>query len=122
MPPQSSTRLRIAAVCLFAAVFMRVSSAHADDRPESGSVGISALVQSSQLDLLLPIWSGDRFVIAPTFSVISVGSAFTDIGFGALFRIYFRGAKAAPYLGARASVLTLRLRGGSAVDCGNFRR
>ena len=67
-------------------------------------VGISALLQDTQLDILLPIWAGSKFVIAPGISFVST-DARQDFGLGLAFRIYVRKDKAAPYFGVRFAAL-----------------
>lgn len=70
-------------------------------QPRQGQVGISASLQSLQLDFALPIWAADRLVVAPSIGFISASDQAKDIGLAAAFRYYIARQKLSPYVGVR---------------------
>ena len=97
------------ATIVFALVLLTVAaaSASAQEYGRPGKFGLSAAVQAEQLDLLIPIWAGEKLVIVPAVSVQHVSDAATDFGFGLGLRYMFKEGKARPYLGFRAGILML---------------
>jgi hypothetical protein len=77
--------------------------------------GLSASIQGGQLDIILPIWAGDKVVIAPAFNFVYVEDAGVDVGIGIVPRFYLQMDKVAPYVGGRAGAF-LGLPSGSAED------
>ena len=82
---------------------MAVSAANAEDR--TGMVGLSASIQESQLDIMLPIWASPRVVVTPSVSVIRVSDVVSDFGAGLMIRVNVQTGDAVPYLGARFGML-----------------
>lgn len=68
-------------------------------------IGISALVQDGQYDILLPLVLSSSIVIAPAIGIASVSDAGTDIGLGVVTRFYLNDSKVKPFLGGRAGVM-----------------
>jgi len=64
-------------------------------------IGLSALITTSQLDILVPIWVAEKIVLAPALSTQFVQDAGSDIGIGLVPRYYFKTEKLAPYIGGR---------------------
>ena len=79
-----------------------VLNAHAQS---TSAIGISASIQSSQFDILVPIWLGNHFSISPAVGLVWVKDGTTDIRFAIAPRYYFYKEKFAPYVGARVGVL-----------------
>ena len=103
----NTRRIGTFTMCLVLVCVVPVGVILADELPDVGSVGISALMQSSQLDIILPIWIGQQMVLAPSFSLSRAGSTFYDYGIGGVFRYYIRRSKAAPFIGVRGVLLVL---------------
>lgn len=70
-----------------------------DTLPQKGAAGLSATFQGQQLGLLIPIWTGNNFVIAPAIDFAYAESAATEIGIGIRARYYITKAKVSPYIG-----------------------
>ena len=88
------------------AVLVALGSHTANSQESQGTkVGISASVQTTQFDILVPIWTSDRFSIAPAFGFVWVEEGGTDFRFALVPRFFFRKDKVAPYLGLKAGVL-----------------
>ncbi len=83
------------------------ATAIADDVIEHGRIGLSASLQGGQLDILLPSWLSNEFVIIPAFGLTHVADAADDIRVGVAFRYNFRKGTSVPYLGARFAFLML---------------
>jgi len=78
-----------------------------DSAKNEKKFGISAALQTSQLDLSFPIWPGSSVVIIPSISVVSVSDVATDIGFGLGLRYNLNTTEAVPYIGVRGAALIL---------------
>ncbi|UCD64486.1 MAG: hypothetical protein JSW34_03360 [Candidatus Zixiibacteriota bacterium] len=90
-----------------AVVLVTILTAQATIAQEETGVrefGISAAVQSGQLDLMFPIWTSPKFVTVPSVYFAKMSDIGTDLGFGLLLRLNLRDTKAVPYLGFRAAV------------------
>ena len=70
-------------------------------------VGISAVLQTDQLDLLVPVWTSESFVVRPSISFAHVSDFATEFGIGMGFRGNLRKDDAVPYLGAQVVILVL---------------
>ena len=81
----------------------------AEESFDHGRFGLAASIQSNQLDISIPLWLSERFVISPVVSAayIADGLSYSDFGVGALFRYNMRTGRAVPYIGARAGVVIL---------------
>ncbi len=67
-------------------------------------IGISTIIQGSQIDLLVPIKT-ESFSIAPSFGLLWAQDGGTDIHLGIIPRFYLTHGKAKPYLGGRVGIL-----------------
>lgn len=65
--------------------------------------GLSASIQSEQMDISIPIWVGERATIAPAVSILHVEDGGTDIGTGIVPKFYARMNKIAPFFALRAA-------------------
>jgi hypothetical protein len=83
-----------------------LGSAAAQDNDMAGRKGLTASLQSSQLDIMVPIWVGGKTVVAPVIQFTKISDAVTDYGFGLAFRSYFNQNETRPYLGLRAAMMT----------------
>ena len=79
----------------------------ADSAKSEKKFGISAALQTAQLDLSFPIWPGSSIVIIPSISIVNVSDVATDFGFGLGLRYNLNTTEAVPYIGARVAVLML---------------
>ena len=80
-----------------------IEHAECQEKAVKRTLGLSASLQGGQLDILLPIWIGNKVVIAPAFSAVYAEGAGADLGIGFAPRFYFRMEKIAPYVGGRAA-------------------
>lgn len=88
---------------IFVTLFFATSIAYAQNRPDEGTVGLSASVQSSQTNIQLPIWLSENVTIAPIFGLNHQEDSFTSINVGITPRFYQNlGSDFASYLGAQA--------------------
>ncbi|UTW67981.1 hypothetical protein KFE94_07650 [bacterium SCSIO 12643] len=71
----------------------------------SKQVGISGSIQGSQFGVYVPIWLGEKFVIAPALDIAFAEKIGTDFGFSIGPRYYFQKAKVSPYAGLRIGAL-----------------
>lgn len=60
-------------------------------------IGLTALIQDPQLDVLLPIFVSPKFVFAPAFKFVSVSDGNTDWAIGAIFKFYMNRRAVSPY-------------------------
>ncbi len=77
----------------------------AQEREINPKAGLSASLTSEQLDILIPIWASERFVIAPSVGFASAEDLGEEYIFGMVPRIYFKKRKLSPFLGGRFAVL-----------------
>jgi len=74
----------------------------------AGMVGLSASVQESHMDIMVPIWTSDQIVIRPSLSVANLEGGNTDLGLGAAIRYNFRTDEAVPYAGVMGGLYTVK--------------
>lgn len=73
---------------IIAALFVGTSTAWSQNRPDTGTVGLSAAVQTSQTNLRIPIWASDNIVIAPIIGITHQEDNFTSLNLGINPRFY----------------------------------
>lgn len=81
------------------------NSTLAQDIPEIGSYGLSALVQNEQIDIGIPIKINKHIVLSPFVGVQYVEDASTDLSLGMSCKIYTSIKKLSPYIGPRIGLL-----------------
>ena len=64
-------------------------------------IGLSGSIQGSQFGIIMPIWLGEKIVIAPALEIKYVEAVGTDIGFGIAPRFYIKKNTVSPYLGLK---------------------
>jgi hypothetical protein len=69
------------------------------------TIGLSASLQGSQFDILVPVWTSDAFSIAPAVGVLWAQEGGTDLRIGLVPRFFFSKSTFAPYVGARIGAL-----------------
>lgn len=67
--------------------------------------GLSASLQTDQMDIAVPIWIGDKTILAPALSILHVEDVGTDLGIGIVPKFYLRMNKVSPYVVLRAGTL-----------------
>jgi hypothetical protein len=72
---------------------------------ESKKIGISGSIQGNQYGISIPIWLGEKFVLAPAFDLKFAEKVGTDFGVALAPRYYLKKEKISPYLGLRIGVL-----------------
>ncbi len=87
-------------------VCVALQSAMSQDSSSHRRWGISASLQGGQIDLLVPIWVGEKTVLAPAFGIIYTETVATDLHIGLAPRFYLsEKSKACPYIGFRLGML-----------------
>jgi len=95
-------------VCTFAVAFVvgfSIIPAHAQQGSITRTWGLSASIQTGQMDILIPIWTGDTFVLAPGFSLNYIENVTTNIGVEVVPRLYLDNSRVSPYLTGMAGLL-----------------
>ncbi len=64
-------------------------------------VGISASLQGNQYGISLPLWLGEKFVLAPGIEAKYAEGIGTDLILGLAPRFYFKNENLAPYFGLK---------------------
>lgn len=72
---------------------------------ESKQIGISGSIQDNQFGISVPIWLGEKFVLAPAFDLKFAEKIGTDFGIALAPRFYFKKEKISPYLSLRVGAL-----------------
>lgn len=80
------------------------TQAHAQDSSSTKHTGLSAQVQGSQIDILIPIVS-KHLSLAPSIGFVWGQDAGTEIRLGLVPRVYISRDKVSPYIGARVVYL-----------------
>jgi len=93
----------VCGIVLFAVILiLGIGSSNAQQQPVKRTVGLAASLQGGQPQILVPIWLGDRFILAPAVSLQHIESTVTNLGLGAAARFYLYMARVAPYFGGQA--------------------
>ncbi|GIK59664.1 MAG: hypothetical protein HND39_02660 [Ignavibacteriota bacterium] len=87
---------------LFVSFLFVTESTFAQEKENSNSFGISALVQDSQFDILFPIFLSESAVLAPALGFIYASEIGSDISLGLVGRFYLTKKVVRPFLGGRA--------------------
>jgi hypothetical protein len=69
-------------------------------------IGISATIQAAQYGIMIPVWIGNRFSIAPAFDFSWGKTLGTDYAIGIVPKFYFRTGKLAPYIAVRGGFVS----------------
>ena len=93
--------------------FLTYGQQSSDENPRK--VGLTATVQSSQFDVLLPVWVSNQTVIGPSVSFVSVSDSGSELGIGAFSKFYFNTNTIAPYWGLRGGAVVGIPSGGDTV-------
>jgi hypothetical protein len=109
-------RVRFLAVSISTVSFsiLLIGIAEAQERTP-GSIGLSAVLQSNQVDIMVPIWVSHSVVLAPICGFTLVSGSSNDLTLGLESRLSLSQSKMMPYLGARFAVATLGVEEGSRV-------
>jgi hypothetical protein len=64
---------------------------------ESNRIGLSGSIQANQFGILVPVWLGEKFVLAPAFDLKFAEKIGTDFGIAIAPRFYLKKEKFSPY-------------------------
>jgi len=93
-----NNRMKKIAFCvLFLAFLFQGNSFSQPNR----KIGLSGSIQSSQLGISLPIWVGEKFVLAPAFDFKYAEKVGTDFSVGIAPRFYLKKEALSPYFGLK---------------------
>lgn len=108
---------KLSAVALFLSLslasFSNDASAQVAAIASTGDVGIAASLQDEQLDIILPIWAGESFVLAPAVGFASIGNLGTDLRLAAMARFYLRKSTVSTYIGPKVGAILFSPSSGS---------
>jgi hypothetical protein len=77
------------------------------------SIGLGASIQNEQFDIILPIWLGEKFVLAPAVGFLIAEDLGTEVDLGAMARFYFSNGTIAPYIGPKLGAILFSPANGS---------
>ncbi len=70
-----------------------------------GKTGLSGSIQGSDFGILIPVWVGEKTVIAPAFELKFGEKIGTDFAVGLATRMYLKTEKLCPYYGFKLGAL-----------------
>lgn len=98
-------KIATAIIFLFTTIAIGTTAAYAQNRPDVGTVGLSATLQSSQTNLKVPIWASENIVIAPVVGIVHQDNSFSSFNIGLSPRFYQSlNSDFATYFGAQGIV------------------
>ena len=74
-------------------------------QPQKGKVGVTAEIQTQQMDFLLPIFVNDWVSLSPAIGVANISDKYTDLSLGLLMRYHLFTETVTPFIGARFGTL-----------------
>jgi len=90
---------------LLSITFLTGTSAFAQNRPQTGTIGLSASLQNNQTNLEIPIWASRNIVIAPMIGITYQEHNYTSVNIGFAPRFYqYMGNNFASYVGAQGMI------------------
>ena len=90
----------------FVVIFSSTLNAQTTESEAPRTFGVTAGIQSDQLDFLLPFWISDQAILAPNVGIISAEDVGTDVTIGLVFKNYLRETTGAvPFLAARGATI-----------------
>lgn len=90
---------------IFSILFFLIITTLIIAQPQRGKVGVSAEIQTQQMDFLLPIFVNDQVSLSPAVGVANISDKYTDISLGLLMRYHLFIEKVTPFIGFRAGTL-----------------
>lgn len=84
---------------LLSLILLLVSISSYSQEPKK--IGLSGSLQDNQFGILIPIWMGEKFVLAPAFDLKIAEKAGTDFAIALVPRFYFSKEKLSPYFGLK---------------------
>lgn len=97
---------RYSALLAIAIGLLTVSTVRAQGFERTQTFGLSAALQGSQMEILMPIWVSDGFVLAPSVGLVMSEDVATDLSIGIAPRLVFNaGSRLRPYAGAKLGAL-----------------
>jgi hypothetical protein len=93
--------MKIIYCTLLLAVLITFSSSSVAQDTTHRVIGISATIQAAQSGIMIPIWIGNHFSIAPSLTLDWGKTIGTDYAIGIVPKYYFKTNKLAPYICAR---------------------
>lgn len=100
-----TTRWTIGTIALLLAFIVNASSLLAQSKTPSSGVGLATSIQDGQFDIMVPIWLGEKFSLAPVVGILFAEGGGSDIRIGVAPRFYLRKEELSPYVGLRVGAL-----------------
>lgn len=98
--------MRVFTTCIIALIFCTtVLNAQEKETTTGQRLGLTAALQNSQMDIMLPIFLADEVALAPSVGFSSVGDKFSDFGLGLGGRFYVNRGRVSPFVSVRFGVL-----------------
>ncbi|HUI29660.1 MAG TPA: hypothetical protein VLX91_05550 [Candidatus Acidoferrales bacterium] len=101
--------------CTIALQCILAVSTFAQDSSSTPTYGLTASFQSSQLDILVPIWVSKMVSLAPAVGLAWEDGTGADLHIGIVPRFYLTKKKVSPYLGLQIAMLKIIPAGGAGV-------
>ena len=98
-------RWTIRVVTVAAAMIFLIPALFAQSKTPNSGIGLAASIQDGQFDIMVPIWLGERFTLAPVFGIAWAEDAGSELRIGVAPRYYLRKDVLSPYLGLRVGAL-----------------
>ena len=92
-------------------IFASLNSGYAQEEM-TRKFGLTGSVQGAQTTILVPLWLGDKFTLAPGFNLSWVDGGTTNIGLLVMPRLYLHMNRIAPYISGTAGVMLNMPNGG----------
>jgi hypothetical protein len=109
-----SIRSIIRFACIAVAGIVMARGARAQESSPANRIGLSASIQGGQFDILVPIWTGRTFAIAPSVGLVWAEEGGLDIRLAVAPRFFFYRDTFAPYVGGKLGMLIASPDSGSA--------
>ncbi|HEX2867041.1 MAG TPA: hypothetical protein VHO03_08355 [Ignavibacteriales bacterium] len=98
--------MKLFIACFITLICFTVSlNAQEQETTTGQSLGLTAALQNSQMDIMMPIFLSNEVALAPSVGFSSVGDSFTDFALGLMGRFYINRSRVSPFLSARLGLL-----------------
>jgi|GEM_PF-1501539 len=114
--PVMRTGKSVWSCALAIAIIISCAVTAAAQETRAGRVGLSVAIQNDQLEILVPVWASERFVVRPALGVVDTSDIVSHVSASLMLRYNIQLGKAVPYVGARGAVIALSANDESLVD------
>ncbi len=86
-------------------LFLLGGNLYGQEFSRKGKVGLTATIQASQYGVMIPVFIGEKFALAPAVDFKFVQDQGSELSIGVVPRYYFRQGTFSPYLGLRLGAI-----------------